>query len=234
MDKLPTLRRLLANAEGLVFDFDGLLADSERFHYEAYNAVFSRYGHTLDQTEYWKYWTSLGHGVQGEIDRHGLDLDAVAIRREKMPIFTRYCEDGTIGLFDDAKRMIDLLATTGKKMAIASGTPAPDVRAVLKNAGVEGLFGVVLGSDTVKRVKPAPDVFLKTAGALELSPSECLVFEDAEKGMFAAVDAGMPVVIVRTPQTRGFDFSRADLVAESHREMVELVESVTKKFGPET
>jgi beta-phosphoglucomutase-like phosphatase (HAD superfamily) len=223
LDKLSTLQRLLCAARALVFDFDGLLADSERFHYEAYNAVFSRYGHTLDRKEYWKYWTSLGHGVQGEIDRHGLDLDPVAIRREKMPIFTRYCEDGTIGLYDEARRMIDLLATTGKKMAVASGTPASDVRAVLRNAGVAQLFAVVLGSDTVKRVKPAPDVFLKTAEALKLSPAECLVFEDAEKGMFAALEAGMPVVIVRTPQTQGFDFDRADLVAESHAEMVELL-----------
>lgn len=226
MDKLSTLKDLLKGARGLIFDFDGLLADSERFHYEAYNAVFSRYGHTLDKTEYWKYWTSLGHGVQGEIDRHRLDLDPVTIRSEKMPIFSRYCEDGTIGLYDDAQRIIDVLAATGKKMAVASGTPAPDVRAVLRNAGVEGLFEVVLGSDTVKRVKPAPDVFLKTAEALGLPPAACLVFEDAEKGMFAAIEAGMPVVIVRTPQTQGFDFSRADLTADSHAEMAAILEMV--------
>jgi HAD superfamily hydrolase (TIGR01509 family) len=226
LDKLATLKRLLLPAKGLIFDFDGLLADSERFHYEAYNAVFSRYGHTLDKTEYWKYWTSLGHGVQGEIDRHGLDLDPAAIRREKMPIFSRFCEDGTIGLYDDARRMIDVLAAMGKKMAVASGTPAPDVRAVLRNAGVEGLFEVVLGSDTIPRVKPAPDVFLKTAEALGLSPADCLVFEDAEKGMFAAIEAGMHVVIVRTPQTQGFDFTQADLTAESHAEMAALLETV--------
>jgi len=223
LDKLSTLKKLLVPAKGLILDFDGLLADSERFHFIAYNEVFTRYGHTLDEKEYYKYWTSLGRGAKGEIERHGLDLDPVEIRQEKMPIFSRYCEDGTIQLFAGAKRMIDLLSGLGKRMAIASGTPASDVRAVLRNAGVDGVFEVVLGSDTVPKIKPAPDVFLKTLDALGLSPRECLVFEDAEKGMFAAIDAGIPVVIIRTPQTKDFDFSRADLTVESHAEMVGLL-----------
>ena len=223
MDKLSTLKNLLLPARGLILDFDGLLADSERFHFKAYDEVFGRYGHTLDEKEYYKYWTSLGRGAQGEIERHGLELDAIEIRQEKMPIFSRYCEDGTIKLFDDAKAMIDLLSRMGKRMAIASGTPASDVRAVLTNAGVDDVFDVVLGSDTVPRIKPAPDGFLKSLDALDLGASECLVFEDAEKGMFAAIDAGIPVVIIRTPQTQSFDFGRADLTVESHQEMVALL-----------
>jgi HAD superfamily hydrolase (TIGR01509 family) len=223
LDKLSVLRRLLLTAKGLIFDFDGLLADSERFHFMTYDEVFRRHGHALDQEEYNKYWTSLGHGVKGEVDRHGLDLDPLEIRREKMPIFSHYCEDGSIRLFDEARDMIDILSRMAKRMAIASGTPAGDVRAVLRNAGVEDLFDVVLGSDTVTRLKPAPDVFLKTAEALDLAPAECLVFEDAEKGMFAAIEAGIPVVIIRTPPTQSVDFERADLTVDSHADMVDLL-----------
>lgn len=224
MDKAQVLARLAGSARGFLFDFDGLLADSERFHYEAYNEVFARYGHTLDKNEYWKHWTSLGEGVDGEIRRHGLKLDPLEIRRQKMPIFSRYCEDGTVRLWKEAKAMVRRFAAAKKKMAVASGTPSGDVRAVLRNEGIDDLFHLVIGSDTVPRVKPAPDVFLKTAEALALAPHECLVFEDAEKGMFAAVAAGMPVIVIRTPQTAGFDFSRADLVVESHSEMIELLE----------
>ena len=223
MDKLSVLQKLLLPAKGIIFDFDGLLADSERFHFMTYDEVFRRHGHALDQEEYDKYWTSLGHGVKGEIDRHGLDLDPLEIRREKMPIFTRYCEDGSIRLFDEAREMIDVLSRMEKCMAIASGTPASDVRAVLRNAGVIGVFDAILGSDTIPRVKPAPDVFLNTADALDLAPAECLVFEDAEKGMIAAIDAGIPVIVIRTLPTKGFDFSRADLTVDSHAEMVGLL-----------
>lgn len=226
MDKLSILKSLLTPAKGIVFDFDGLLADSEKFHFMTYDEVFRRHGHALDQKEYDKYWTSLGHGVKGEIDRHGLDLDPVAIRREKMPIFSRHCEDGSIRLFDEAREMISVFSRMGKPLAIASGTPAGDVRAVLRNAGVDGLFEVVLGSDTILRLKPAPDVFLKTAEALRLAPAECLVFEDAEKGMFAAIEAGIPCIVIRTPATKDIDFSRADLVVDSHAEMISLLRSL--------
>jgi beta-phosphoglucomutase-like phosphatase (HAD superfamily) len=226
LDKLAVLRTMLLRARGLIFDFDGLLADSERFHYMTYDEVFRRHGHALDQKEYDKYWTSLGHGVKGEIERHDLDLDPLVIRREKMPIFTRYCEDGSIRLFEEAREMIGVFSRMGKRMAIASGTPATDVRAVLRNAGVDGAFEAVLGSDTVPRVKPAPDVFLKTCEALGLAPAECLVFEDAEKGMLAAIEARIPVIVIRTPPTEGFDFSRADLALDSHAETVSLLRTL--------
>jgi len=226
---------MLAGSRALIFDFDGLLADSERFHYESYNQVFARYGHRLDPQEYWKHWTSLGQGVQGEIERHGLKLDPAEIRRAKMPIFSRYCEDGTVRLWSDAKRMLEIFRQTGKRLAIASGTPASDVLAVLRNEGVERWFAAVVGSDTVQRVKPAPDVFLQTMSKLGVTPGESLVLEDAEKGMFAAVAASVPVIVILTPQTQGFDFSRADLLIESHREMVELLEKLTSAppSGPE-
>ena len=227
MDKLSIFKKLVLGAKGLIFDFDGLLADSERFHFLAYNEVFERFGHTIDETEYYKYWTSLGHGVRGEIERHNLDLDPVEIRREKMPIFSRYCEDGSIGLFDEATEIIESMSRLGKTMAIASGTPSGDIRAVLRNAGMTDTFEVILGSDTVPKIKPAPDIFLETLSQIRLKAKECVVFEDAEKGMFAAIEAGIPVIVIRNPQTKGFDFSRADLTLESHAEMVDLLRRAT-------
>lgn len=217
---------LLGGARAFIFDFDGLLADSERFHYLAYNEVFEKFGHRIDETEYYKYWTSLGHGVTGEIQRHNLDLDPAAIRRDKVPIFTRFCEDGSIPLREEAKEMLALLTKTGKTMTIASGSSGGDIRAVLRNSGYESLFELIVGNDTVPKLKPAPDIFLLTAELLELPPPECLVFEDAEKGLFAARDAGMPVVIIRTPETRGIEFNGADLTLDSHAETVDLLKKL--------
>ncbi len=217
----------MRRAKGFILDFDGFLADSEKYHYLSYTEVFARYGHEIDETEYYKYWTSLGHGAKGEIERHNLDVDPLAIREEKVPIFSRYCEDGSIKLFPEAKEFLACLTATGKTLAIASGSFAPDIRAVLKNAGVDDCFKTILGSDTVPRIKPAPDIFLKTLEVIGLKAADCVVFEDAEKGMFAAIEAGIPVVIVLTEQTKGFDFSRANLVAGSHAELVDLAKRAT-------
>ena len=222
MDKLATFQQLVGNARGLIFDFDGFLADSEKYHFLSYREVFARHGHDVDEVEYYKYWTSLGHGARGEIERHDLDLDPVEIREEKVPIFSRYCEDGSIELFPEAKALIDIFSSTPKTLAIASGSATYDIRAVLRNGGVADTFHTILGSDIVPRIKPAPDIFLEALKAIQLPAEACVVFEDAEKGMLAAIDAGIPVIIVLTRETRGFDFSRADLVLDSHAQLLEF------------
>jgi len=223
LDKLSKFEQLVAPARGIILDFDGLLADSEKYHFLSYSEVFARYGHEIDETEYYKYWTSLGHGARGEIERHDLDLDPKKIRIEKQPIFSGYCEDGSIQLFPEADEMLRLLSASAKILAIASGSFKRDIYAVLKNGGVSTLVGVILGSDTVPKIKPAPDIFLKTLETIQLEANECVVFEDAEKGMYAAVEAGIPVIVVRTKETKDFDFSKADLVIDSHEELGQLV-----------
>ncbi|MDH3265125.1 MAG: HAD hydrolase-like protein, partial [Paracoccaceae bacterium] len=122
--------RLLLGARTIIFDFDGVLADSERFHFLAYSEVFARHGHRVDEVEYYKYWTSLGHGARGEIERHGLSLDPLAIRNEKLPIFSRYCRDGSITLYPEARELIDRMVLADKTLTVASGTAREDIEAV--------------------------------------------------------------------------------------------------------
>jgi HAD superfamily hydrolase (TIGR01509 family) len=215
--------RALTRARVMIFDFDGVLVDSERFHYRAYNAVFQKYGHTIDETEYYKYWTSLGLGPAGEIERHGLALDPRRIRDEKRPIFSEYCRNGTIRFFPEAHEVVERLARAGKVLTIASGSTRADIEAILENEGLEGAFAAIAGSDMVTALKPAPDIFLHALSMVGASPSEALVFEDAEKGVGSAIAAGIPVVVVRTRETRGVDFSAADVTFESHGELVEVV-----------
>jgi len=210
-------------ARVVIFDFDGVLVDSERFHFETYNAVFQKYGHTLDETEYYKYWTSLGLGPKGEIERHGLALDPQRIRDEKRPIFSEYCRNGTIRFFPEAHEVVEILRQAGKVLTIASGSVSADIEAILKNEGLADAFAAIVGSDTVSALKPAPDIFLAALDAVGATPNEAIVFEDAEKGVGSAIAAGIPVVVVRTKETLGIDFSAADVVFDSHAELVEAV-----------
>ena len=85
-DRKTKLHTLFENSKAAILDFDGLLADSEPFHYKAYNEVFERYGHTLDKKEYWIEWTSKGKGIAGEIERHNLKLnvDPVELRKKNL------------------------------------------------------------------------------------------------------------------------------------------------------
>ena len=220
-------RKLLDAARVIIFDFDGVLADSEKHHFVSYRDVFRRYGHEVDETQYYKYWTSMGLGARGEVERHGLDLDPVAIHDEKQPIFSGYCRDGSIQLFPQAKEMVRILAESNRVLTIASGSTRGDIEAILGNAGLEGTFSFIVGKDTVPTIKPAPDIFFAVLDEVGAEPYECLVIEDAEKGVSAAVAAGIPVVVVRTKETRHFDFDLADLVVDSHDELLALIREAT-------
>lgn len=215
------LHSLLANCKAAVLDFDGLLADSEPFHYRAYNEVFERYGHTLDKEEYWVEWTSKGKGIAGEIERHDLklDVDPVDLRKQKFEVYSRFCQSGEIKLFPLAQSMAENLSVN-HKLAIASGSWAKDIRNILKNADALNLFPVILGKESATREKPHPDIFLNAAEKLGCAASECFVLEDALKGLNAAKEAGMPCIILRNPLNRNIDFDGAELIFDSLADFV--------------
>jgi HAD superfamily hydrolase (TIGR01509 family) len=215
------LHSLLTNCKAAVLDFDGLLADSEPFHYLAYNEVFERYGHTLDKDEYWVEWTSKGKGIAGEIERHNLnlDVDPLDLRKQKFEVYSRYCQSGEIKLFPLAQSMAEALSAK-HKLAIASGSWAKDIRSILGNATALDLFPVILGKESAAREKPHPDIFLNAAEQLGCLPHECFVLEDALKGLHAAKEAGMPCIILRNPLNQNINFAGAELIFESLEDFV--------------
>jgi HAD superfamily hydrolase (TIGR01509 family) len=218
--RLQRFEHLFA-ARVVIFDFDGVLVDSERFHFLSYNSVFQKYGHTIDETEYYKYWTSLGLGPKGEIERHRLPIDPIVIRNEKRPIFSEYCRNGTIRFFPEARELVDILWRAKKTLAIASGTMRSDIEAVLECEGLRDRFASLVGSDTAA-LKPAPDSFLHVLRDVGAAQNDAVIIEDAEKGVGAAIAAKIPVIVVRTQETRAIEFEGADLVLESHSELVDL------------
>jgi beta-phosphoglucomutase-like phosphatase (HAD superfamily) len=205
----------------VIFDFDGVLVDSERHHMASYNAVFQQYGHTLDPVEYAKYWTSLGHGPKGEIERHKLNIDPDEIRRQKRPTFSELCRNGTVQFFPEARELVSLLFHAGKTLAIASGTMKNDIDAILENEGLVKRFASVIGSDTAA-LKPDPESFLMVLRELDASPTDAVIVEDAEKGISAAIAAHIPVVVIRSPETAAIDFKDADLILDSHAELIDF------------
>ena len=215
------LHSLLTHCKAAILDFDGLLADSEPFHYRAYNEVFERYGHTLDQEEYWVEWTSKGKGIAGEIERHNLnlDVDPADLRKQKFEVYSRFCQSGEIKLFPLAQSMAETLSVK-YKLAIASGSWAKDIRSILENANALNLYPDILGKESAVKEKPHPDIFINTAEKLGCAPFECFVLEDALKGLHAAKEAGMPCIILRNPLNRNINFEGAELIFESLEDFV--------------
>jgi HAD superfamily hydrolase (TIGR01509 family) len=212
------LGKLLVGKRAVIFDFDNVLVDSEPYHFEAYNIVFSKRGHTLDSEEYWLEWTSKGGGAEGEIARYGLPMDPDEIRSEKDPLYSEFCRT-SIGMFPAAGQIIAALAGAGYELAIASGSYEHDIRTILAANRVEHLFSAIVGKDGIKRTKPDPETYLEAAERLGIPPASCLAVEDAEKGVKSAHGAGMEVVVVLTDLTRDLGIGGADLTLQGLDEL---------------
>ena len=219
---------LLKISKGVIFDFDGTLANSEPYHFKAYNEIFERYGHSLNSEEYWVEFTSKGKGIAGEIERHNLKIDAdpLDMRKQKFEIYSRLCRSGVIKLFPGAVELIERLSKK-YSMAIASGSWTKDIRSILKNQNAESLFSVILGKESAPKEKPHPDIFLKAASLMNLAPESCFVVEDALKGLAASKAAGMKCIIIRNPLNLNIEFPDADLEFPDLNTFLEFVKKNT-------
>ncbi|MEC9423603.1 MAG: HAD family phosphatase [Nitrospinota bacterium] len=226
LERKEKLHILIKNAKAAILDFDGLLADSEPYHYKAYNEVFQRYGHTLNKDEYWIEWTSKGKGIAGEIERHNLNLniEPIELRKQKFEVYSQFCQSGDIKLFPEAIRLVKRLSEN-YKIAIASGSWAKDIQHILKNGNASDLIPIILGKESAKREKPFPDIFLNAANKLGYEPKDCFVIEDALKGLNAANEAGIPCIILRNELNQNIEFKSAEIVFPSLADFVSALEN---------
>jgi HAD superfamily hydrolase (TIGR01509 family) len=194
----------------ILFDLDGLLTDTEPCHFRAYQAALASFGVDVGWDEYSRHWIREGKGIAEFADRHRLALDLAEVRRRKAVHYRRL-------VARDARLMPgawDLLVRLRgrRRLALVTSSYLEDARCVLDTLRLTPFFEVIVGKTGTIRVKPAPDLFLAAAAQLQVAPRACLVLEDAEKGVRAAVAAGMRAIAVPSEYTRHNDFGLASRV----------------------
>ena len=201
----------------VIFDLDGLLADTERLHCLAYQMAFKDHGFKLEDCDYVEHWVRFGKGIVEWVKLQNLAVDPHALRLRK----TKHYLDllaSALRPMDGALELLEFLS--GRvRIALASSSYRDAVDGVLAGLGIAGYFEVIVSGLDVAQVKPAPDIFLKAANDLGVAPSACLVLEDAEKGVIAAHRAGMRCIAIPNDYTRHHDFSKATKVCSSLKEL---------------
>lgn len=196
-----------------IFDLDGLLADTEHLHCRAYQMALAEIDVELNESEYAEHWIRRGKGIVDWVENHDLRFDPYALRQRKSEHYLTLI--GTsLRPMDGALELLEAL-NGNLKIALASSSYRDATNGVLSGLKIAHYFDVIVSGLDVARVKPAPDIFLKAADDLGVAPSECLVLEDAEKGVVAAHLAGMRCIAVPNGLTRHHDFSKATLVCAS-------------------
>lgn len=203
-------RMLGAVASALIFDFDGLIADTESAIYEAWAGLYSAHGQELELAEYVRcVGSTFGQfDPMAELERRlGRDLEWPPLLAAKDDAIRRGHRD--LPPLPGVRTLLAEAAATGIPCAVASSSSADWVLPWLDSFGIRQAFQAVWTRDRVSDPKPAPDLFLAAAADLGLAPARCLVLEDSANGLLAARRAGSPCVIIPSPVTRGSDFTGA-------------------------
>jgi HAD superfamily hydrolase (TIGR01509 family) len=201
----------------VIFDLDGLLADTEGLHCRAYQMAMAEHGVDLKQADYAEHWVRNGLGIGDWVSRNGLTLDPLVLRSRKALHYLELLRS-SLRPMEGALELLDSLH--GKiRVGLASSSYRDAVDGVLGGLDIGHYFETIVSGLDVTKVKPFPDIFLKAASQLGVDPAECIVLEDAEKGVIAARSAGMLCIAVPNDFTQHHDFSQATRICRSLKEV---------------
>ncbi|MBW8351899.1 HAD family hydrolase [Bacillus sp. IITD106] len=205
--------------KGIIFDFDGLIFDTETHQYLVYQEIFNEYGSELPISLWQKeIGTQTGfspfHYLEGKIKR---PINHENVQKDFRSRFYQILEqekarEGVEEYLKEAKKL-------NLKIGLASSSTYQWVSSHLKNLGLFNYFDCIKTSDDVTHVKPAPSLYLLAAKCLGLTIEECLVFEDSANGALAAKRAGMYCVVVPNKVTSTMNFCNVEYIMNS---MVDL------------
>jgi putative hydrolase of HD superfamily len=206
--------------KAVIFDFDGIILDTETPWYRAYADVFREEGVELPLG----LWAQgIGTSFEHEpifallAEGTGRDVDAEAIRRRAFERYKRLTETlpvlpGVEALMADARRL-------GLKIGLASSSDRPWVEGFLRKCGLFDFFDAISTMEDVERVKPAPDLYVRTLNLLGVAAEEAFAIEDSLNGLNAALAAGLRCVVVPNEVTKHLPFAGETLRLSSLADM---------------
>jgi len=211
-----------AAAKAVIWDMDGVIADTGPYHYRAWRGVLSGYGVTLSETEFKRTFGRNNDAIIRELLGKDVSPATVAAVARDKEIAFRDIARSRLEPSAGVKELHRALKAAGYKMALASSAPPENIRLVLDVLGLEDGFDAVVGDDEVSRGKPDPEVFIKAAAKLGVAPAQALVIEDATGGVGAARAAGMRCLAVTATHPRAA-LNEADLVVDSLKEVTPAI-----------
>ena len=197
--------------KAVIFDLDGVIVDTAHYHFIAWKRLAKELGiHFTEQENEQLKGVSRMRSLEIILELGNLRLSQEEMERlatKKNKWFVDYINAMKPDeIFPGVKEMIQNIRANGIKIGLASSSKNADTVLTLLN--IKNLFDVIVDGTMIMHTKPDPEIFLLAAKKLNLPPSECLVFEDAEAGVEAAVAAGMKCIGVGSPQ----QLSQADVV----------------------
>lgn len=215
----------MTNIRAVVFDFDGVLADTERLHLVALRDTLATQGWTLSDEDYFTHY--LGYDDRGCVTefarRQGVSLDDGVVHellRDKARRYADLFDRGEV-LFPTARPCIERLASEFP-LAIASGSLRGEIERILDANGLRTFFQHIVGADDVIAGKPAPESYEKAVAALHVAGGEAVAIEDSPWGLQSARGAGLRTIGITTSY-------QAAMLTDAHH-VVTSLDEITPQF----
>lgn len=201
--------------KGVIFDLDGVLCHTDRFHYRAWKKIADRLGIPFDEKVNRRLrGVSRMESLEIILERSSVSLtdeEKAKLAKEKNTYYRQFLSEITPDDMDPSIRgMLAALRKRGIKLAV--GSSSKNAPYILERLQASDAFDAVCDGTMITHSKPHPEVFLKASEALGLAPDECLVVEDAPAGIEAAKAAGMDCAVVGTgdwPKKPDFELKSA-------------------------
>ncbi len=202
--------------KAVIFDFDGLILDTETPDFRAWQEIYAEYGLELPLSE-WGTFIGSFHSPFNPFDylvaSSGMAIDRKTIQarhhRRNMQLIAEQGVRPGVDSYIAAARQL------GLALGIASSSPSEWVHGHLDRLGLLGQFDQIVTADDVRRTKPDPALFVEALRRLDVLASEAIVLEDSPNGIAAAKRAGIFCVAVPNPVSKMLPLDGADLVIDS-------------------
>lgn len=181
----------------MIFDMDGLIFDTERLFRDMLMNTASQYGYTITEEMYVSTIGMSGTNLEKKmISYFGEDYPFSEISHKARQALNEYARENSLPIKPGIINLLNFFQEKLVKCCVCSSTHSPYVKEYLKLARIDKYFDFVIGGEMVSNSKPSPDIFLKACEITGRLPKDCLVIEDSQNGLLAAINASIPAVCV--------------------------------------
>ena len=210
------------NLKAIIFDLDGVLAFSDKYHYKAWKYLADQEGIYFDEV--------INNRLRGVSRMESLDIilersskeytleEKIRMATIKNDLYVEYLDElKPSDIFEDTRKTLDILLSKGIKLSI--GSSSKNTLKILTKTDLLKYFDIIIDGNKISNSKPHPEVFLKAQEALNLTKDECIVIEDAFSGVDAANAAGIKVAGIGD----AMNYHKADFKIEKISDILKLI-----------
>lgn len=212
--------------KGIIFDMDGVIVDSEPLHCQCTIEALKDFGVEITLADMDKYVGVADHVMIDSL------IEEFSIKASREELLKR--QDEKRAVVFNKENMVSVSGTlelikyfydNGFTIGLASSSPRYLIEIVLKNFDILKYFTAIVSGEELERSKPHPDIYLKAADQIGISPTDCMAIDDANSGVRSAKAAGMYTIGYKNPNSGAQDLSTADIVIQDMEEVYRLLEN---------